>query len=444
MLGQNQARRVLEQALARSRAEETEALLLGEDSALTRFAQNAIHQNVAESNAVLRLRAVVGNRVGVASGNDLSAQGIADLCARALEAAQALPPDPHFPGLPHPQPYPALPAVEPETARVDPAARAALVGEVCSLADARGLVAAGALETAIREIAVANSNGVSAYQARTSAEFVTVVMSDDSSGYGFSLGNSLAELDIEASARRAVDKALSSRRPRSLSPGHYAVILEPDATADLLGSMAYTAFGAQQVEEGSSFLAGRLGTPVLASAVSIADDALNPAALPMAFDYEGWPKSWVSIIEDGVAAGVVHDTYTAARAGVTSTGHALPAPNPHGPQPTHLALSPGTASLEELVASVGEGLLVTRFHYTRVVDPASVTVTGMTRDGTFYIRGGEIAFPVRNLRFTQSYVRAIQDGIRIGRDRRLAGEYGPYLCPAVYIPDFHFTGVTEF
>ncbi len=393
---------------------------------------------------MLRVRAVLDNRVGVASENDLSPEGISALFKRALEAARVQPPDPRFPGLPKPASYPTVPAIPEDELPITPAARADLVSRTCSLATGRNLVAAGALTTALHEIAVANSNGVFAHHAGTEAEFVTVVMSADSSGYGFARANTLAELDVEAAAKRAVDKAARSRGPQALAAGRYPVVLEPEATSDLMGSMAYTSFGGLQVEEGSSFLSGRLGELVLAPQVTITDDALKPAYLPMPFDYEGSPKERVTIIDRGVARGVVHDCYTAGLAGVHSTGHAFPAPNPYGPRPTHLTLAPGGSSLEQLIASIDEGLLVTRFHYTRVVHRPTVTVTGMTRDGTFLIRGGEVAHPVRNLRFTQSYVQALQAGCVLSSEWRSCGEYGPYLCPAMLIPEFHFTGVTEF
>ncbi len=444
MLGTEKSRAIVEQALSYAGADQTEALLLVNDSALTRFAQNDIHQNVAESDAVLRVRVVVDNRIGVASGNDLSAEGIAALFKRALAAAKVQPPDPRFPGLPKPAPYPAVPSIPEDEQPIAPTVRAGLVGRTCSLAAEHDLVAAGALTTSIHEIAVANSNGVFAHHAGTEAEFVTVVMSADSSGYGFDRANTLTELDVDTVARRAVDKAVRSRGPRALPAGRYAVVLEPEATSDLLGSMAYTSFGGLQVEEGSSFLSGRLGESVLAPQVTIIDDALSSACLPMPFDYEGSPKQRVTVIDRGVAREVVHDSYTAALAGTQSTGHAFPAPNPYGPRPTHLSLQTGQSSLDQLIASIDEGLLVTRFHYTRVVHRPTVTVTGMTRDGTFLIRGGEVAFPVRNLRFTQSYVRALQEGCVVGNAARFCGEYGPYLCPAVLIPEFHFTGVTEF
>jgi len=444
MLGREKAQSILAQVLEQSKAEHTEALLLGHDSALTRFAANAIHQNVAERAVTLRVRAVSDQRVGVASTNELSAESIASVTQRALENALVQEPDPDFPGLPGPQKYVAVEGYYEGTAACSPDRRARMIAPLCRRAATMGLVAAGALETSAREIAIANSNALYAYHSYTAAEYTTVVMSEDSSGYGFALCGDLAEIDLESAAQRAIDKAIKGRQPRPLPAGQYQVVLEPDAAADILGSLGYTSFDAQAIEEKRSFMSNRFGQRVMDERVTIVDDALNPASIPIPFDYEGVAKQKVHIIEKGEAKAVVHDTYTAAKAGTKSTGHGLPAPNPRGPMPTHLALDPGSSSLEEMISGLKEGLLVTRFHYTRIVHPLTVTVTGMTRDGTFYIRNGEIAYPVRNLRFTQSYVEAMNSLIAIGSQRRLCGEYGPYLVPALTLDSFTFTGVTEF
>ncbi|MHB0874635.1 MAG: TldD/PmbA family protein [Anaerolineae bacterium] len=444
MLGKVEAEAILARALAQSKTGQTEVLLLAQQSELTRFANNAIHQNVGERDAVLRVRAVLDHRVGVAAGNDLSDEGIADLVAQAAALAVLQPPDPAFPGLPSPQQYSTTPALDEATANCSPERRAKMVGGVLRLAADRGLAAAGALETSLREVAVANSNGLHAYHVYTAAEFTTVVMADDSSGYGFSLCGALSGLDVDGAGEKAVAKAIAGHDPRPLAAGRYPVILEPDATSDILGSMGYASFHATAVEEGCSFLCGRIGQPTLDRGITIVDDGLDPASLPLPFDYEGVARRRVTIIEAGIARGVVHDTYSAAKAGVRSTGHALPAPNPSGPYPLHLRLEPGALSLAELIAGTRRGLLVTRFHYTRLVHQPSVTVTGMTRDGTYLIQNGEIAYPVRNLRFTQSYLQALQQPVVVGSDARLCGEYGPYRAPSLVVPEFNFTGVTEF
>ncbi|MDA8238214.1 MAG: metallopeptidase TldD-related protein, partial [Chloroflexi bacterium] len=177
--------------------------------------------------------------------------------------------------------------------------------------------------------------------------------------------------------------------------------------------------------------------------VTIVDDARDPAGMPASFDYEGVPTRRVVLLDAGVCGEVVHDAATAARAGVPSTGHGLPAPNPWGPFPLHAAIAAGATARADLVAGLRDGLLVTRFHYTNVVHPKLAVVTGMTRDGTFLVRGGEVVGPVRNLRFTQSYLDALAGVEAVARERRLlGGDFGSLLVPALRVGAWRFTGAT--
>jgi predicted Zn-dependent protease len=177
--------------------------------------------------------------------------------------------------------------------------------------------------------------------------------------------------------------------------------------------------------------------------VTIVDDARDPMGMPAAFDYEGVPTRRVVMVERGVCREIVHDAGTAARAGVPSTGHGLPAPNPWGPFPLHSAMAAGSTPRGELIRGLRRGLLVTRFHYTNVVHGKLAVITGMTRDGTFLVEDGEIVGPVRNLRFTQSYLDALAAVEAVSAERRLLrGELGAVLVPAVRIGSWRFTGVT--
>jgi predicted Zn-dependent protease len=212
--------------------------------------------------------------------------------------------------------------------------------------------------------------------------------------------------------------------------------------------MAYTGFSAVALQEGRSFMVGRMGQQIVDPRVSIWDDGASPGGLPWPFDFEGVPKQRVDLIESGVARGVVYDSYRAGKEeGKASTGHALPAPNAYGPLPLNTFFAPGDASVEEMIANTERGLYVTRFHYTRPVEPAQVIVTGMTRDGTFLIKDGELAYPVKNLRFTQSYLEALNRVEMIGSEPRLliglAG-IARDRVPALKLGSFAFTGATEF
>ncbi|HWP29817.1 MAG TPA: TldD/PmbA family protein [Chloroflexota bacterium] len=445
MLGRDQVQRLLEAALRRSPAEQTEIVLMASDSALTRFANSEIHQNVYESNAEVRVRAVVGKRTGVAVSNRLEPDAI----ARAVETATALarlqPEDPTFPGLPGPQAIEPVQAYSETTATYSPEQRARAVKVVCDLASEQGLVASGAFSTGPSELAVANSLGLFAYDVMTRAHFTTVIMGEDSSGYAERAAVDVTAIDVEALAREAVDKAVRSRHPVEAPPGEYRVVLQPYAVEEMLSYLAYMGLGALAVQEGRSFLNGRFGQQLVAPSVNLWDDGRDPRGLPMAFDFEGMPKQRVVFFEHGVARGVVYDRRTAAREGRESTGHALPAPNPLGPLPTNLFLGPGDASDEDLLAGIDRGIWITRFWYVNVVHPTRTILTGMTRDGTFLIERGELARPIRNLRFTTSVLDALASVERIGREPLLlGGGLGGSLVPALRVGRFTFTGVTEF
>jgi PmbA protein len=447
MLGQERIHDLADRILDRSEADQTEVLVLSGDSALTRFANSTIHQNVYETDAEVHIRAVIGTRIGVATTNDLSPEALARTLESAIQTARLSPENPDFKSLPGPQPVAQVDAFRHSTAACTPEQRANAVGTICLQARDAGVIASGALTTAASEVAVANSLGIWAYHRFTQADINTVIMSDTSAGYAAVVSTDYDELDFEAIGREALTKCLRSQNPRALPPGDYAVILEPYATQDFVQMMAYTGLGAQAVQEGRSFMAGKLGEQIVDRRVSLWDDGLDPDSIPLPFDFEGVPKQRVDFIANGVAKGVVYDSYTAGKElDRRSTGHALPAPNPLGPFPLNTFFGPGEATVDEMIQSTERGLYVTRFHYTRPVEPKRVTITGMTRDGTFWIENGEIAYPVKNLRFTQSYVEALNHVEAIGRETRLlqAWDLAGQRVPALKLAHFTFTGATEF
>ena len=445
MLGEKKMREIAERVLALSAAEQTEVLVMSGDSGLTRFANSYIHQNVAERNVGLKVRAVVGQKIGVASSNDLSQEALQRVVESALTIAKLQPENPDFISLPSPAPIAEIEAFDEATAAFSPEARARAVGVICQLAVDNGLIASGAFTTGAYELAVANSLGVFAYHTATSADINTVIMSDDSSGYAEATAWKVGEINAETVGAEAVEKTLRSRHPRELPPGHYPVILEEYAVADIMDTLAYLGFGALSVQEGRSFMVDRFGEQVMSDAISIWDDGLDPTGLPMPFDFEGVPRQRVDLIKRGVAEAVVYDSYTAGKEGKASTGHGLPAPNTFGPIPGHMFMAPGEASKEEMLRTMERGLWVTRFHYTVPVHPKLAVVTGMTRDGTFLIEKGEMAYPIKNLRFTQSYVEALANVELVGRETRLQQNwFGGTRAPALKLAEFEFTGATEF
>ncbi len=438
------AEEVLERAL-RGGATEAEVLLTAEDSALTRFANSEIHQNVAERSMGVNLRFVVGSRVAVIATDRIDGTGLRNLVGRAATIARSCEARPDWPGLPAPQAAtgPATPAWASGTADASPEFRAAAVREVIAEADAADVLAFGSFATGSEIVAVASSTGIRASERRSASQLLTVHSSPDGgNGYAEAAAMDATAIDARGLGREAAAKARASDHPVDLPPGDYPVVLEEYAVVDLNDMLGYVGFSALAVQEDRSFF--EAGKRVGSELVTIVDDAADPAGLPTAFDYEGIPKQRVTMLDAGVCRDLVYDAATAAREDRPSTGHGLPAPNPWGPFPLNAIWSPGTASRDELIGGLDRGLLVTRFHYTNVVHPKLAIVTGMTRDGTFLVEDGRLVGPVRNLRFTQSYVDALAAVRAVGRDRRtLRGLLGAAVVPAMRLDGWTFTGATE-
>ncbi len=436
---------LLETALDLVDIGQAEALYTGRDLALTRFANSRIHQNVAEHDATLRMRIVHDGRTGVASTNRLDADGLREVVERAEAVRRRAAPNPDKAVLPEPdgQIDPALGYV-PATASADPELRAAGVQAVIVAGQTAGLEVSGAFSTEATTIAVANSLGVSGSHRTTQGKLVTVMMGEHgASGYAQATGSDVASIDAAAVGEEAADKARRSADAGDLDPGEYDVLLEEYAVATILEYLSWDGFSALAVQEGRSFM--ELGERVMGDNVTIWDDGQDPRGLPAAIDFEGVVKQRVDLVSEGVATAVVHDTSTARRAGVHSTGHALPQPNNWGPLAWNLFMAPGSNSKDSMLAGIERGIWVTRFHYVNVVHPKKAILTGMTKDGTFLIEHGRISRPLRNFRFTQSIPEAFSRIEAISTETRLVGaEYSGInvRVPALRIGRFNFTGVT--
>ena len=423
---------------------EAEALVMAEDSALTRFANSEIHQNVAETNVSINLRVVIGKRVGVASSDRTDAEGLRRLADQARAIAGVVEELDDWGGLPGPtdvRPVPA--AYSPTTAAASPEFRAEAVRAVIAAADDAGVTAYGSFATGLESMAVANSAGARAAGTRTTSQLITVSMGPGGgSGYAEAAAVDASTIDAAGLGREAAGKARATAAAVALEPGDYPVVLEEYAVVDLVDMLGYLGFSALAVQEERSF--AEPGKRIGSDLVTIVDDGYDPAGLPLPFDFEGVAKQRVSLLEAGVCRDVVYDAQTAARAGVASTGHGLPAPNPWGPFPINMIMSEGSASRDELIGGLDRGLLVTRFHYTNPVHPKLAIVTGMTRDGTFLVEGGRIVGPVKNLRYTQSYLAALAGTVAVARERKtLKGFLGGVVVPAIRIDGWTFTGGTE-
>jgi PmbA protein len=446
--GREEVLGLLDQVMQRAGPGRTEAVYFGQDSALTRFATNRIHQNVREHDASLQVRVIDDERVGVASTNRLHEAGIRDVVERASAIASRSAPNPRAAVLPEPDGHetdPDLGYVR-ATAEASPDLRAEGARAVIDAGRAKGLETSGSFSTAVMTIAVANSLGVRAFHRSTRASLLTVMMdgfaSGAASGYAHAGAADVGGIDAEAIGAEAADKGDRMRGAEAPEPGEYEVILEEYAVAGLLEYLGYIGFSGLAYEEGRSFM--ELGNRVMGDNVSIWDDGADPAGLASPIDFEGVTRRRVDLVTDGVATAVVHDAATAARAGTASTGHALPAPNLIGPMPLNLFMGGGSTPREELIAGIERGVWVTRFHYINPVHPKKAILTGMTKDGTFLIESGRITRPLMNFRFTQSIPEAFSDVRAASRETKLLpGEFfGAFRAPALHLGSFNFTGIT--
>jgi PmbA protein len=429
---------------------DAEAVAHTERSGLARFAGSEVHQPTLIENTVVTLRVVRDSRAGVATTNKVDSDGLAALARRASEAADSAPADETFPGLAPPSEPAQVEGYDERTAELGPDDQARLAAAAIEAAE---IPVYGFFTSAVSELAVATTTGVSVEQRMTDATALVVAADEGRSGYAETTAWRSGDVDPAAVAREASEKAARTKGAQELEPGSYRAVLEPYAFADLLEYFSHDSFGGLGLLEERSYFSGRLGKRIFDEKISIADDSLDPRGLPKAFDFEGTPKQRVQLVEAGVARGVVWDRETAAQSknGAASTGHALPVESRDwGPLPYALSIAPGDAeSVEELAELVGDGIYITRLHYLGVLHPREGVITGMTRDGTFRIRDGKIAEPLVNLRFTVAVPDLLGEVYGLTRTAALVnsqnfyGERYPYgvLSPAVAAARFTITGV---
>ena len=446
MIEEKEARKLCEAVLERCTGAQAEVLLTVTDSALTRFANNIIHQNVAERDVELTLRYMLGKHIGTVTTNRSDDAALDELVANARLYAQASPEDPAYPGLPGPATYTKVNAFDQPTETCSPEERARAVGAVCHMAVEKSLNASGAFTTGVTELAVANTEGVFAYHAMTNADFQTVVMGLDASGRAQGSDWKVGAIPVEKLGQDAILTAERGKAPRKIEPGEYTVVLEHYVTEDLLSSLNFYGMGAQSLLEGRSWMSDRIGQKLLNERISIWDDGLDVSGSPLPFDFEGVPKQRVDIVQQGVVLGPVYDRYTGAKAGKPSTGHALPpGMRGFGPVAMNLFMAPGEMSVDEMIRSTQRGLYINRFWYTRLVHPRDCVATGMTRDGVFMIEDGELSYPVKNLRFTMAYVQVLANVEAVGKQSHLLlSEFGglSQRVPALKVHGFAFSGST--
>ncbi|MFA9432422.1 TldD/PmbA family protein [Egicoccus sp. AB-alg2] len=439
------ADRVVElvQASPRAQAANVEAnVLVGRTRhALTRFANSFIHQHVGEDTVSVGLTVAVDGRTATAGTTDTREEALRTLIEATLESAALQPVDPHWPGATPPADVAASGNFDPDTADARPEQRAERVKAFVDVA--ADLRAAGYLDTEATWAAFASTAGQRAVGRATRATVDGIHQTDTSAGSAHQTSHRLADLDAAAAGTVAADRARRSAEFVDLDPGVYEVVLGPEAVSTMLTFLGVYGFNAKMHLEGASF--AKLGEAQFDPAITILEDPADPRAIALPFDNEGSPRRSFPLVEAGVVRNLAHDRRTAKRAGAETTGSAVPGGSEFGAVPTTIKLVPGTTAPDDLVADVERGLLVTQFHYCRVLDPKTLVVTGLTRNGTFLVENGKLAGAVGNLRFTQSFVQALGAGqvVAIGDDDRYAdGEFGAgvVIAPSLRLRAWNFTG----
>jgi PmbA protein len=435
------------QVLAAARAlgvSHIEATVTHESQALTRFANNTIHQNVAEESTELSVRPLIDGRTSRATTNCLDADGIRAVVREAVSLTRLLAADPDLPDLAGRAPAEPVARYFDSTASATPADRAEAVAEAIGIVAAAGQTAAGIYSTDSTRYAIYNSNGVSAEHAETMARFSITAMAGSSSGWAKASACDRHALHPSALARSAMSKAAGSSDPREVPAGRYTVILEPAATLDLVGQL-FPDFSATAIRDERSFLTGRLGERLFGANITVTDDSCHPHQSGAPFDGEGVPRRPLALIENGVAREVACCRQTAALTGAAPTGHGLPLPNETGEVPANIVIAGGDTSLEQMIASTSRGILVTRLWYIREVDPFRKIFTGMTRDGTFLVEDGQIVTGVRNFRFNVGLIDLLNNVESLSPAVRASGEeIYDMVVPAMKVHGFNFTEVTRF
>jgi PmbA protein len=436
--------RVAERIFKLSEADETEVEIGAVSDALTRFANNTIHQNVAEQTLAISIRAVVDGRTARATTNKTDDESLGRVTAAALALARNQPKNPDLLPMLRSQKYQKVARFFPATASATAEDRARAVTRVCRIVEKAKQTAAGIFSSGSSQSLLANSKGLSAHYEQTRSEFSVTVLESKSSGWAKSNSPNIRKIDPDELAESASRTCAESREPKEIPAGHYTTILPPSAVLDLVGFLFYD-FAGTAVLDKRSCLTDRMGKKIFGDNISIWDDAYHPLQTGPPYDGEGMPRQKVPLVDRGTPKNLVYARATAKKMKAKPTGHGFSLPNEYGEAPMNLVFAGGDKSMEEMIRTTERGILVTRLWYIREVDPYAKVLTGMTRDGTFLIENGRVAGGLRNFRFNQSIVEMLANVEMLGPAVRAAGEESfEMVVPTMKVRNFHFSEVTKF
>ncbi len=440
ILKEDEARAILKKVVAFSKADGCEANLNGSRVGNVRYARNTVSTSGVVDDMTLAVQCNYGKKQGTATVNEFDDASLEKVVRRAEELAKLAPESPEFMEILGPQgPYVDGKAWFESTARIDPEYRATAAGNSIEPARANKAVAAGFLTDTAGFQSMMNSKGLFAYYASTNANFTVTMRTEDGLGSGWAMRDvdDIARLDTREASQVALQKALGSREAKAIEPGKYTVILEPAASIDLLANMFFN-MNARQADEGRSFLSKKgggtkLGEKILDERVTIYSDPTDADVPVQGWAGDGQRCEKIAWIENGVVKSLPTGRYWAQKQGTKPI-----------PFPNNIIMKGGTGTTEDLIKDTKRGILVTRTWYIRPVDPQTVLVTGLTRDGTFFIEDGKISFPIKNMRFNESPVIMLNNLEAMAAPQRIAGEgVNEVMVPPMRIRDFTFSSLSD-
>jgi predicted Zn-dependent protease len=431
---------LMKKVLGYSKADECEVNLNSNENGNIRYALNSVSTAGKQSQRTLVVQSAFGKKMGVATINEFDDASLEKVVRRSEELAQLAPENPEYVSVLGPQTYAEPKTFVPATAAITAAQRADMVQKSLNVAKKNNVVAAGFLEDGASVAAMMNSKGLQAYSRSTNTNFSVTMRTQDSKGSGYAIRgyNDISKMDTEAASTIAAMKAIKSVEAKAIEPGKYTVILEPTAVSVLLENIFFS-LDARQADEGRSFLsktggASKLGEKLVDERVNIYSDPLNPDLPTSTWNGDGRPQEKISWIEKGVIRNLTYSRYWAEKKGVKAI-----------PGPDAAIMDGGTKTLDELIAGTKKGVLVTKLWYIRTVDPQTLLLTGLTRDGTFYIENGKILYPIKNFRFNESPIIMLNNLEEMGKVERTVSteSNNNYLVPPLKIRDFTFSSLSD-
>lgn len=429
-----EARALMVKALGYSRAEHCVINLNGSDGGNIRYARNTVTTSGFQSDASLAVQSTFGKRSGTVTLNELDDESIEQAVRRSEDLAKLAPDNPEYVEPLGPQKYLSSSAYFDSTASITPEYRVRAAADSIVPSRRSGLTAAGFMQDDAGFSAMMNSKELFTYHRQTNISFSTTIRSSDRTGSGWASRdfNDVRKLDTAEASEVAIQKALASREPRAMEPGKYTVILEPAASIGLLERLV-SSMNARSADEGRSFFSKpgggvKLGEKIVDERVTIYSDPSHAEVPTATWSGDGRPRGRTVWIENGVVKNLFYSRYWAREKGVEAV-----------PPPANGIVEGGDASLEDLIQSTQRGILVTRTWYIRTVDPQTLLYTGLTRDGTFFIESGRLAYAVKNFRFNESPVTMLNNLEQLGRPVRIDGD----LVPPMKIRDFTFSSLSD-